>query len=121
VTVSICRKVLQQVLFLYPKPFREEFGKEILETFQECEQSQHSWPLLMDILQSALMQRIRSLRLPHVTTGVALGAVLIACLWTPAEQKPPQHISYQKDPLTLQETYYLYSSIVTKLYARRQK
>lgn len=120
--MSIRRKALQCILFLYPGPFREEFGREMLETFEQCEQSQDSWRLLMDILQAALTQRIRSLRLPHVTTGVALGAVLMACLWTPAERKPsqPAAVSYRKDALTLQETYYLYSSMVTKLYGRKQ-
>ncbi len=106
--MSICRKVFQQILCLYPKPFQEEFAKEMLETFEECEHAQSPWSLLADTLLAALRQQIHyrsalapksaspypeihvSLRLPRVMTGAALGAILMTVLWTPAGRKPPQ-------------------------------
>ena len=57
--MSICHKLFQHLLLLYPKPFRQEFGNEMLETFQECEHSQNSWSLLLDVLRSVLRQQIR--------------------------------------------------------------
>jgi hypothetical protein len=139
--MSIRRRVFQQILILYPKPFREEFGKEMLETFQECLRSQSSWSLLMDAFLSAMRQQIHyrsvdgrksappypeigvSLSLPRVMTGVAFGAVLMAGLWAPAERKPPQRsVSRASETVSpaesLREWYYLYSSMVGVRYAR---
>jgi hypothetical protein len=139
--MSIRRRVFQQILILYPKPFREEFGKEMLETFQECLRSQSSWSLLMDAFLSAMRQQIHyrsidgpksappypeigiSLSLPRVMTGVALGAILMAGLWTPAERKPPERpVLRASETLSsaesLWESCYLYSSMVGVNYAR---
>ena len=53
------RKVYQQFLWLYPKPFRHEFAEEILNVFDECRAAQGSWRLLADLLLSAARQQIR--------------------------------------------------------------
>jgi len=50
VTGSISRKLFQHFLLLYPKLFGDEFGKEMLDVFEDCQHSQGSWRLLADVL-----------------------------------------------------------------------
>ena len=63
-TGSISRKLYQQVLLLYPEPFRYEFGDEMLGVFEECKAAQGSWRLLADVVLSAAKQKIRYLLTP---------------------------------------------------------
>lgn len=108
-TGSISRKLFQHLLFLYPKLFRNEFGKEMLDVFDECKHSQSSWRLLADVLLSAVKQQIHdrsirvsknatpyseigmSLNLARLIAGAALGALLIAGVLAPAKRDGPQH------------------------------
>lgn len=60
-TASISRKFYRWVLLLYPEPFRDEFGDEILSMFRECRAAQDSWHVLADVLLSAAKQQIHYL------------------------------------------------------------
>jgi hypothetical protein len=64
VTGSISRILFQQVLLLYPEPFRQEFGDEMLSMFEECSEAQGSWHVLADVLLSAAKQQIHCLSVP---------------------------------------------------------
>jgi hypothetical protein len=55
---SISRKLYQQLLLLYPEPFRHEFGDEMLSMFEECSGAQGSWHVLADVLLSTAKQQI---------------------------------------------------------------
>jgi hypothetical protein len=64
VTGSISRKLYRRFLLLYPEPFRNEFGGEMLSSFEECRAAQGSWRLLADVVFSAVKQQIRYLATP---------------------------------------------------------
>jgi hypothetical protein len=64
VTGSISRKLYRWVLLLYPEPFRDEFGDEMLSMFAECRTAQGSWHVLADVLLSAAKQQIHYLSIP---------------------------------------------------------
>ena len=107
-TGSISRKLFQHLLFLYPKLFRDEFGKEMLDVFEECEHSQSAWRLLADVLLSAVKQRIQyrsilvaksaalysdigmSLNLAWMMAVAALSASLITGALVAAKRDDPQ-------------------------------
>ena len=63
-TGSISRKFYRWVLLLYPEPFRNEFGAEMLSMFEECRTAQGSWHVLADALLSAAKQQIHYLSIP---------------------------------------------------------
>ncbi len=63
-TGSISRKLYRRVLLLYPKPFRHEFGDEMLSMFGDCRAAQGSWHVLADVLLSAAKQQIHYLSIP---------------------------------------------------------
>ena len=104
-TGSISRKLYRQFLLLYPEPFRQEFGDEMLDIFEECRATQGSWRLLADVVFSAAKQQIHYLSTPvpksaarkaastfyseigaspnlaRVLAVAVFGAALIAGLW----------------------------------------
>jgi hypothetical protein len=61
---SLTRKVYEQLILLYPEPFRNEFGDEMLELFEECRRVQGSSALLTDVLFSAVKQQFCYLSTP---------------------------------------------------------
>jgi hypothetical protein len=63
-TTSISRILCRQFLLLYPEPFRNEFGDEMLSVFEECRAAQGSWHVLADVFIAAAKQQIRSLAVP---------------------------------------------------------
>lgn len=63
-TASISRMLYRRFLFLYPEPFRNEFGDEMLDMFEECRAAQGSWHVLADVLIAAAKQQIRILSIP---------------------------------------------------------
>jgi hypothetical protein len=69
VTRSISRKLYQRFLLLYPEPFRQEFGDEMLGIFEECRAIQGTWSLLVDVVMSAVRQRIRYVSAPAPKTA----------------------------------------------------
>ena len=107
-TGSISRKLFQHLLFLYPKLFRDEFGKEMLEVFEQCERSEGCWRLLADVVPSAVRQRIHyrsilvpksapfypeigmSLNLARTMAVAALSASLIAIAFLPTNREHTQ-------------------------------
>lgn len=107
-TGSISRKLCQRILFLYPKPFRDEFGKEMLDVWKECERTQGSWRLLADVLVSSVRQQIHyfSIRqrkytalysevgvspsVARMMAGAALIGLIIASVLAPVQGNDPQ-------------------------------
>jgi hypothetical protein len=65
------RKFYQQLLWLYPEPFRHEFEDEMLSIFDECRAAQGSWRVLVDLLFSAAKQQIHY-RCTPVSTSASL-------------------------------------------------
>lgn len=57
-TRSISRKFYQRFLWLYPEPFRHEFGNEMLALFEQCQAAQGTLRLLADVILSAARQQI---------------------------------------------------------------
>lgn len=55
---SISHKVFRCLLLLYPKLFLDEFGKEMLDVYEQCEHWQSSWRLLADVILSAIKQQM---------------------------------------------------------------
>lgn len=68
-TESIERKFYRQFLWLYPEPFRNEFGAEMLSTFDECRTSQGFSRLLADVFFSAAKQQIQYFYAPVPTSA----------------------------------------------------
>lgn len=66
---SLSRSLYQQVISLYPEPFRREFGKEMLGVFDECWAAQRRPSLLLDGFVAALKQQLHYLATPapHTT------------------------------------------------------
>ena len=54
----ISRGVCKRFLLLYPEPFRQEFGDEILDIVEECRRAPGSWRVFADVLFSGIKQRI---------------------------------------------------------------
>ena len=67
---SISRRLYRQFLFLYPEPFRHEFGAEMLGMFEECRVAQGTLRLLADVLLSAAKQQIYYLSAPVPTSAL---------------------------------------------------
>lgn len=63
-TGSISRKLCQRLLLLYPKPFRDEFGDEMLSIFEPCRGAQGCCRVFADIFLSATKQQIHCLSTP---------------------------------------------------------
>jgi hypothetical protein len=63
-TASISRMLYRQFLYLYPEPFRNEFGDEMLSMFEECRAAQGSWHVLADVLIAVAKQQIRIRSIP---------------------------------------------------------
>jgi hypothetical protein len=63
-TGSFSRKLYRQILLLYPGPFRQEFGDEMLSMFDECSSAQGSWHVLANVLLSAAKQQAAYLSIP---------------------------------------------------------
>jgi hypothetical protein len=61
---SISRRLYQQIILLYPEPFRREFGQEMLGVFDECRAAQGGPYLLADGLVTALKQYLHYLAKP---------------------------------------------------------
>lgn len=57
-TLSFSRKLYQHLLYLYPEPFRREFGDEMLDIFDACKQAESCSRLFADALQCAVKQRL---------------------------------------------------------------
>jgi hypothetical protein len=64
VTSSISHRLYQQIILLYPEPFRREFGEEMLTVFNECQATLGTPHLLADGLVAALKQQLRYLTTP---------------------------------------------------------
>ena len=79
-TGSISRKLYRQFLFLYPESFRQEFGNEMLEMFEDCRAAQGSWRLLADLFFSAIKQQISYPSTPFEKTAPPLYAEVA---WSP--------------------------------------
>lgn len=60
----LSREVYRRFLALYPEPFRQEFGNEMLDMFEACAAVQGSWNLLADLVFSAFKQQFRYLSTP---------------------------------------------------------
>jgi hypothetical protein len=93
VTSSISHRLYQQIILLYPEPFRREFGEEMLSVFNECRATQGTPHLLADGLVAALKQQLRYLTIPApqrtalytevasspiLARGLAMGVVAVA-------------------------------------------
>jgi hypothetical protein len=61
---SISSKLYRCVMLLYPEPFPDEFGDEMLSMFAECRAAQGAWHVLADVLLSAARQQIHYLSIP---------------------------------------------------------
>ena len=70
-TGSVSRRFYRQLLLLYPGPFREEFGDEMLGMFDECSRALGAWRVLVDIALSAVRQQVH-----YLSTPVSMGAFL---------------------------------------------
>lgn len=57
-TGSISQKLARWVLLLYPEPFRDEFGDEMVSILAECRAAQGCCHVLADVLVSAAKQQI---------------------------------------------------------------
>jgi hypothetical protein len=55
----ISRKLYRCFLGLHPEPFRIEFGREMLDVFEESMADQGAFFVLMDVICSAIRQQIR--------------------------------------------------------------
>ncbi len=104
-TASISRMLYQQFLFLYPEPFRNEFGDEMLSMFEECRAAQGSWHVLADVLIAAAKEQIRILSIPvpkrvpfyseiasspnlaRILAVIVFAAMLITCVLTGGKAK----------------------------------
>ncbi len=60
----ISREIYRRFLVLYPEPFRQEFGDEMLDMFEACAAAQGSWKLLVDVVFSAFRQQFRYVATP---------------------------------------------------------
>ena len=63
-TESLTRKIYEQLIQLHPEPFRNEFGDEMRDLFEECRRAQGSSALLADVLFSAVKQQFSYLSTP---------------------------------------------------------
>jgi len=63
-SLLISREVYRRFLALYPEPFRQEFGDEMLDMFEACAAAQGSWNLLADVVFSAFKQQVRYVSTP---------------------------------------------------------
>ena len=72
-TSSISHRLYQQIILLYPEPFRREFGEEMLSVFDECQPTRGIAHLLADRLVAALKQQVRYLTI-HAPDRTALYA-----------------------------------------------
>ena len=61
---SSSRQLYRRILLLYPEPFRDEFGDEMLSMFAECSAAQGSLHVFADLLLSAAKQQIHYLSIP---------------------------------------------------------
>ena len=61
---SVSHQLYRRILLLYPEPFRDEFGDEMLSMFAECSAAQGSWHVFADLLLSAAKQQIHYLSIP---------------------------------------------------------
>jgi hypothetical protein len=68
----VSRSFYQWSLWLYPEPFRREFGGEMLALWEECKAAHGAWRLLADVVVSAARQQIHY-------------------WWTPAPEGAPLH------------------------------
>jgi hypothetical protein len=63
-SLVLAREVYRRFLALYPEPFRQEFGDEMLDMFEACAAAQGFWHLLTDVVFSAFKQQFRYLSTP---------------------------------------------------------
>jgi len=63
-TASVSRKLCQRFLYLYPEPFRCEFGEDILAIFEASKETERPSDLLFDIFLSAVRQQFRYQAMP---------------------------------------------------------
>ncbi len=96
---SISRRLYQRFLRLYPEPFRQEFGDEMLGMFEECRGTQGCCRLFIEVVFSAAKQQIRYVSTPmpkseflysevvlspdlaRILAIASFGAALIVSLW----------------------------------------